>query len=427
MWFHPQCRKLKSAWLAATEAQLQSVKTWRLEELFATLYGTDRDRQYQSIILPKIGDSLYYELYGLVKQGVISTELAQGGPRAVWPGWTATWTWESWNGCKTEANATAMMQARNTADKRPDNHREEDVVHEEHDVVHEEHDVVHEEAKPHVSRGQGKNKQPLDKPVSFGVENKQPLDTPASFGVEHSTRSPRDARPDSQGQDPFGSQRMTRHTLLPDPVETPRRQGSFTTADEGHKYNDLFANRSRVSLAPPISQLNSQPQVVQDGRIVPPIQNEKRQQYPAQRNNRLTPQVDTQQLQADLPSDNADIQRSPSVQNGRIPPTRNEKRQQYPAQKNNRPTPPVYYQGVPPLERPRSHGLSWLQEQKGGLNAQLLDIDNLLNSTDIEPANSLSQAALKLKQQHELLLAQTHLEINQDIIDEQIFKELARL
>ncbi|KAI8624272.1 hypothetical protein F5Y19DRAFT_455084 [Xylariaceae sp. FL1651] len=111
IWFHPDCRTKKTAWLARTQAQLPSVRSWGIDSLFDQMYGPDRDEQYRLIVTPKVGNSLYAELNKLIKDGVVGTELTQTGCRVVWPDWTMVWTWPTWNRDRTEASAKAMMRA----------------------------------------------------------------------------------------------------------------------------------------------------------------------------------------------------------------------------------------------------------------------------------------------------------------------------
>ncbi|KAI1455686.1 hypothetical protein F4805DRAFT_263239 [Annulohypoxylon moriforme] len=111
IWFHPRCRKKKSAWLAATGAQLQSVKTWRISELLEQMYGSGRSAEFQLIVGPKVGSSLYAELRALIRDGVLETQLSKTGVRVEWPRWTTTWTWTHWGGDKSKEAALSLIDA----------------------------------------------------------------------------------------------------------------------------------------------------------------------------------------------------------------------------------------------------------------------------------------------------------------------------
>ncbi|KAI1346357.1 hypothetical protein F5Y01DRAFT_319798 [Xylaria sp. FL0043] len=119
--FSPGCKAVKSAWLAATQAQLQSVRTWRIDELLLQMYGPDRSDEYHRIVAPKVGNSLYLELSQLVKKRVLSAEITQNGPQVVWPGWTAAWTRPDWSGNRSEevAKATEASNSRDAPSNRP--------------------------------------------------------------------------------------------------------------------------------------------------------------------------------------------------------------------------------------------------------------------------------------------------------------------
>ncbi|KAI0870514.1 hypothetical protein GGS24DRAFT_475056 [Hypoxylon argillaceum] len=110
IWFSPKCKIKKSAWLASTKAQMQSVRTWLVDQLLLQMYGPGRSDEYRRIVATKVGNSLYSELSQLVKEGVVGAKMARNGYEIVWPDWTEAWSQPDWNGNKSEEASRAVME-----------------------------------------------------------------------------------------------------------------------------------------------------------------------------------------------------------------------------------------------------------------------------------------------------------------------------
>ncbi|KAF2963280.1 hypothetical protein GQX73_g10297 [Xylaria multiplex] len=112
IWFHPECREKQARWLATTQAQLQSVRTWRIGELFDQMYGNDKSEEYRQIVTPKIGNSLYARLKGLVDQDVLEVRNSQRGVEIIWPERAAAGIRQDWGGNTSNGNSQQPAQAR---------------------------------------------------------------------------------------------------------------------------------------------------------------------------------------------------------------------------------------------------------------------------------------------------------------------------
>ncbi|KAI1125280.1 hypothetical protein F5Y10DRAFT_268322 [Nemania abortiva] len=110
IWFSPKCKIKKSAWLASTKAQMQSVRTWFMDQLLLQMYGPGRSDEYRRIVATKVGNSLHSELSQLVKEGVVGAKMARNGYEIVWPDWTEAWSQPHWNGNKSEEASRAVME-----------------------------------------------------------------------------------------------------------------------------------------------------------------------------------------------------------------------------------------------------------------------------------------------------------------------------
>lgn len=109
LWLHPNCKKQQHAHLAETKAQVQTVRSWHLEELHDRLYLNDLEGMAKSIVLPKVQTSTYRLLLKLVKDGILKTEMTPLGSKVIYPDWTETWTWAGWDGDVSEVAGKAAL------------------------------------------------------------------------------------------------------------------------------------------------------------------------------------------------------------------------------------------------------------------------------------------------------------------------------
>lgn len=110
---HPNCKRQQHAHLVETEAQVQTVRFWRLDDLQDRLYLNDLDDMGKSIVLPKIQNSTYRLLLKLVKDGILETAMTSRGSKVIYPDWTETWTWPGWDGdVSREAGEAALARER---------------------------------------------------------------------------------------------------------------------------------------------------------------------------------------------------------------------------------------------------------------------------------------------------------------------------
>ncbi|KAI1734490.1 hypothetical protein F4680DRAFT_470861 [Xylaria scruposa] len=347
IWFRPHCKKLKSAWLAATKAQLQSVRTWRSGELFAAMYGTGRDEQYRSIVIPKIGDSLYLELSQLIKQEIVTTQITQGGFQAVWPDWTTTWTWDIWNGDKTEANAIAMMQF-------------------------------------NASRSA---KQLHASSIFPGVQANTP-------------QAPRaNTKANPVYEVPSGAQASTSQ---PAKVDQPAKVEEF--------YRPKVSPGGQAGTSQPAKV--DQPAKVEEF-YRPNISQPAKVDQPAK----------VEQFRGSLTLLNSRLDKPPFAQAGTSVP-RAPKDQQQPLAEKSRPAFSAHSDKAPPQRGFKHISLIRLQEQRGSVNTQLIDVDDVLSGLDIELGTGLSQAIQMLEQRHALVANQIRLEMSRDTTDAWIFEAL---
>jgi hypothetical protein len=105
----PACKKQQYAHLVDTEAQLQTVKFWKVKELHRRLHLLELDDMARSITLPKVHESTYRLLLRLTRAKVLPTAITSQGTRVVYPPWTKVWTRPEWDLDTSEESCRALL------------------------------------------------------------------------------------------------------------------------------------------------------------------------------------------------------------------------------------------------------------------------------------------------------------------------------